>query len=219
MLQVKSFTFGPFHENTYVVYNNTQECIIIDPGCYDVREESILKDWISEQNLSPQYLVNTHAHIDHIMGNQFVCDTYGLKPMLHEKDLIVLTEMSPRAATMYGLVYNGSPLPEKHLQEGDIISLGKDVLRVLHTPGHAPGHIVLVSDADEFVINGDVLFQGSIGRTDLPLCNYNDLETSIRTKLYTLPDQYLVYTGHGNPTKIGVEKRSNPFVSVHEYSA
>lgn len=214
MSQVQCFTFGPFQENTYVLYDGSKECVIIDPGCYSAREEQILLSWINDNKLVPKHLINTHAHIDHILGNAFVCKTFSLKPMLHAKELVILQEMSPRAAIMYGMNYTPSPDPEAFIEEGDVISFGQSQLNVLFTPGHAPGHVVLVNKNDGYVVNGDVLFQGSVGRTDLPYCNYNDLENSILTKLYTLPDNYVVYTGHGNPTKIGIEKRTNPFVSI-----
>lgn len=214
LCNVQSFTFGPFQENTYVLYDNTREAVIIDPGCYRPSEEAALALFIQENALQAKYLLNTHAHIDHILGNQFVCETYQLKPLLHKNDQILLEEMAPKSAQMYGFTYKPSPSPEQWLHEGDEIFFGNTVLNIVHTPGHAPGHVVFINPRDHFVINGDVLFQGSIGRTDLPFCNHQDLISSIQNKLYTLPDDYIVYTGHGEPTSIGHEKRTNPFVRV-----
>jgi len=212
MCTIQSFTFGPFQENTFVLFDETLEAVIIDPGCYRPSEEIELAQFIEKKGLKIKYLLNTHAHIDHILGNHFVCEKYQLKPQLHKDDQMILEEMAPRSAQMYGFSYKTSPSPEKWLQEGDKIHFGNTILDVLHTPGHAPGHIVFVNAADHFVINGDVLFQGSIGRTDLPFCNHQDLIDSIQNKLYTLPNDYKVYTGHGDPTSIGEEKQSNPFV-------
>ncbi len=212
MLTIKSFTFGPFAENTFVLYDASNECVIIDPGCYTSSEQQILKNYMLDTKLKPVLLLNTHCHIDHIAGNRFVHDTYGLFPLIHKEDLIVL-QSQETICHIYGLNYDPSPLPEKFIDEGDVISFGNTKLKVLFTPGHAPGHVVFYNAENNFVINGDVLFNGSIGRTDLPFSNFGTLENSIKTKLYTLPDKTIVYCGHGPATTIGYEKKNNPFVN------
>ncbi len=212
MLIIKSFTFGPFQENMFVLHDASNECAIIDPGCYTSAEQQILKKYIEEKKLHPVLLLNTHCHIDHITGNRFVHDTYRLFPLIHKEDLIVL-QSQERVCQMYGLNYDPSPLPEKFIDEGDVVSFGQTKLKVLFTPGHAPGHVVFYNAENKFVINGDVLFSGSIGRTDLPLGDFDTLENSIKTKLYTLPNATVVYCGHGQATTIGHEKKNNPFVN------
>ncbi len=211
MLTIKSFTFGPFQENMFVLHDESNECVIIDPGCYTSTEQQILKKYIEEKKLKPVLLLNTHCHVDHVAGNRFVHDTFGLLPVIHKNDLVVL-QSQERVCLTYGLNYDPSPIPEKFIDEGDVISFGNTKLKVLFTPGHAPGHVVFYNQENNFVINGDVLFSGSIGRTDLPLGDFDTLENSIRTKLYTLPNETVVYCGHGPSTTIGQEKQSNPFV-------
>lgn len=213
MLTVTYFTFGPFQENTYVVYSNNGECVIIDPGCFSTHEQQELKNFISEKKLKVTRLLNTHGHVDHVAGNAFVHETYKVLPEIHREDLKVL-ESQERVCEMYGLSCDVSPSPEKFLEEGDEVRIGADIMKVIFTPGHAPGHVVFYCAAQKFVINGDVLFSGSIGRTDLPYGDFDTLERSIRTKMYALPDDTLVYCGHGPETTIGQEKRTNPFVNA-----
>ena len=213
MLTVKFFTFSPFSENTYVLHDESNECAIIDAGCYTAQEQAILKDYISDKKLKPVLLLSTHSHIDHITGNRFVFDTYGLKPIIHKMDLPTL-EAQERVCQMYQLNYDPSPMPDKYVEEGDVLTFGNTHLKVLYTPGHAPGHIVFYNEENNLVINGDVLFKGTIGRTDLPGGNFADLEKSIKTKLYTLPDETTVYAGHGPVTNIGHEKAHNMFVNA-----
>jgi len=212
MLTIKSFTFGPFQENMYVLHDTSNECVIIDPGCYTTAEQQILKKYIEEKKLKPVLLLNTHCHVDHVAGNRFIHDTYGLLPLIHKADLIVL-QSQETVCHIYGLNYDPSPMPEKFIDEGDVISFGETKLKVLFTPGHAPGHVVFYNVENEFVISGDVMFSGSIGRTDLPFGNFDTLENSIRTKLYTLPDETAVHSGHGPATTVGHEKKHNPFVN------
>lgn len=212
MIQIEAFAFNPFQENTYILYDETKECVIIDPGCYTEEEKETLELFIKRNHLVPVKLLLTHAHIDHVLGNKFVYDTWNLKPIMHEKDLVTLTEMTPGAAKMYGIPIEASPLPESYIEEGDQVSFGNSSLDVLFTPGHAPGHVVFVHKEQKFIINGDVLFQGSIGRTDFPNCDHNALISSIQNKLFPLGDDFVVYTGHGNPTTIGEERIYNPFV-------
>ncbi len=211
MAAVTFFTFGPFQENTFVVFDESKECVIIDPGCYSTLEQQEVKNFITEKGLKPVHLLNTHCHVDHVAGNAFIHDTYKLLPLCHKEDLKVL-EGQERVSAMYGLPCDPSPMPEKFIDEGDVISFGNTKLKVIFTPGHAPGHVVFYNAENKFVINGDVLFNGSIGRTDLAYGDFDTLEESIKTKMYTLPEDTIVYCGHGPQTTIGHEKRTNPFV-------
>lgn len=211
MLTVKQFAFSPLQENTYVLYNAKAECCIVDPGCYFGNERNELKEFIQGSGLTPKYLLNTHCHLDHVFGNKFVHDTWDLIPHLHEKEKIVL-DYAPVSARNWGLPFDNYQGDLIYLREGDTIRLGEDTLQVLFTPGHSPGHISFYCAAQNFILSGDVLFRSSIGRTDLPGGNFDTLAHSIRTQLYTLPDQTIVYSGHGPETTIQEEKWTNPFV-------
>ena len=210
MLTVRSFTFNPFQENTYVVHNGKQ-AILVDPGCWKLHEEEELRAWLEHNGLEPVRLVLTHAHIDHVMGCAWVAERYGLKPEVHRLDLPLLRN-APRQGEMFGVRCEPSPEPEVFLEEGMTIELGTDHLEILFVPGHAPGHVALYCKVQGFVIAGDVLFNGSIGRTDLPGGDFDVLARSIREQLYPLGDDVVVYCGHGEATTIGKERRSNPFV-------
>jgi glyoxylase-like metal-dependent hydrolase (beta-lactamase superfamily II) len=212
MLQIQTFTFNTFAENTYVLYDETGACVIIDPGCYEKHEKKELQDFIQDQKLQVKYLLNTHCHIDHVLGNAFVKHTYKVDLYIHRSDEPVLKAVETYASS-YGFAQYEPSLPEHFLEEGDIIHFGKASLAVLFVPGHAPGHIAFYSQEQQFVIGGDVLFQSSIGRTDLPGGNFNTLINSIRTKFFTLPDGVTVYPGHGGSTTIGMEKKYNPFLT------
>ena len=210
-MKVKVFTFGPFQENTCVLSDDSGECVIVDPGCYSHQEENELKNYIEANKLKAVKLLNTHCHVDHVAGNAFVYDTFGLKPIIHKDDLPVLNNQQ-RVSDTYGLPCNVSPRPEEFFEDGDTITFGNTRLQVIHAPGHAPGHVVFFNNDEKILINGDVLFNGSIGRTDLPLGNHGQLINSIKTKLFILPEETVVYCGHGPATTIGKEKRSNPFL-------
>ena len=212
MINVHYFTFNGFQENTYILYDETKECVIIDPGCYSNEEQATLKNYIEENGLKPIKLLNTHCHIDHVLGNNFVASTFNVGLEIHEKDLPTL-HATPEYGHLYGFNIDKSPEPVHYFNDGDSVTFGNSKLEVLFTPGHAPGHVVFVAHDEKLIINGDVLFQGSIGRTDLPGGDMNTLLNSIRTKLFTLPDNYTVYTGHGGSTTIGFEKSNNPFVN------
>lgn len=214
MINVHYFEFSPFAENTYVLYDlqdKTKECIIVDPGCYETHEKEALKDYITKNGLKPIRLLNTHSHIDHVFGNKFVHDTYGLLPEMHKDELPGLQAVPTYGATM-GLRVEPSPLPEKYLVEGDTVKLGNSELSVLFTPGHSIASISFYCEKDQFVIGGDVLFQGGIGRTDLPGGSYPVLIQSIAEKFLTLGDTVIVYSGHGPETTIGLERKTNPFL-------
>ena len=210
MLTVERFTFNPVRENTYVVYNEKRECCIIDPGCYFASEEIELADFIEKKGLKPLLLLNTHCHFDHIFGNRFIHKKFGLELHIHPLEEKVLA-FGPTSSQMWQLAFDNYDGPLHFLEEGKTVNMGQDQLSVLFTPGHSPGSISFYSEADGFVISGDVLFQGSIGRTDLPGGNMDVLENSIRTKLYTLPKEVVVHSGHGDETTIGAEMLSNPF--------
>ena len=185
--------------------------MVIDPGCWNTAEERELEGFLAGNGLKPVRLVLTHAHIDHVFGCAWMHKRFGLVPEMH-RDGVELLRRAPDQGRMYGVHCEPSPDPEVFLSGGDAIELGGVLIDVLHVPGHAPGHIALYCAEDGFVIAGDVLFNGSIGRTDLPGGSMARLERSIREKLYILPDATTVYCGHGEPTNIGKEKKSNPFV-------
>jgi glyoxylase-like metal-dependent hydrolase (beta-lactamase superfamily II) len=209
-MKIEKFIFNLFYENTYILYDDSKECIIIDPGCGDASEQNQLKSFVTENKLNPVHLINTHCHIDHILGNRFISETYGLKLTAHKKESSVLQYGIP-TATMYQIPYDPSPDIEIFIDEGDKITFGQSVLHVLFTPGHSPASISLLNKDENILICGDVLFQGSIGRTDLPGGNFETLTRIIKSKFFTLPDVTLVCSGHGDDTTIGIEKRTNPF--------
>lgn len=213
MLTVQPFTFNPVQENTYVVYNEKGHCCIIDPGCYFASEERLLTDFIGQNQLKPIYLLNTHCHLDHIFGNKFIYKTYGLTLWLNKLEKPVL-EYGPASGQLWQMPFDNYDAELNFLDEGDTIRLDDDQLEVLFTPGHSPGHVSFYSRENKFVISGDVLFEGSVGRTDLPGGDFNILQESIRTKLYTLPAETIVYPGHGDTTTIGDEMKTNPFVKM-----
>ncbi len=210
MLRVASFTFNPFQENTYLIINEAKQCWIVDPGMNGADEDKVLFSYIEENELIPQAIINTHAHIDHIFGVQSIKAKYNIPFGLHEDDTPVLNN-AKGTAMLFGFTFPQIPLPDFLIKEGSF-SIGEDTLEVRLAPGHSPGSIVFYSESSKFVIAGDVLFQGSIGRTDLPGGNHNTLLESIRNQMYSLPDNTMVYPGHGAITTIGIEKRTNPFV-------
>lgn len=211
MFTLKQFTFSPVQENTYVLSNESLECCIIDPGCYSYNERKQLKDYIQDHGLVPKYLLNTHCHLDHIFGNRFIQQTYGLRLHLHAREEQVLA-MGPTFGESWGLPFENYDGEFIFLNQNDVINLGPDQLAILETPGHSPGSISFYCKEQGFIINGDVLFDGSIGRTDLPGGDFDTLIHSIEVKLWPLPDEVIVYSGHGPSTTIGKEKRTNPFL-------
>jgi hydroxyacylglutathione hydrolase len=211
MITIQQFTFNPYGENTYVLYDETGECVIIDPGMYDAAEQNTLVNWIKKTALKPVLLLNTHCHIDHVFGNKFVFDQWGLKPRFHKGELPVLYSI-PGYAPQMGLHYELSPEPEVFLEETGKIAFGSSELSLIFAPGHSPAHLCFYAKEDNFLIGGDVLFYLSIGRTDLPGGNHQQLLDNIREKLFVLPDSVDVYPGHGQLTNIGYEKQNNPFL-------
>ena len=210
-MKIARFTFNPFAENTYLLHDDTNECVVIDPGCYEKQEREQLKQYIAENNLKVVRLLNTHCHIDHVLGNKFVADTYTVGLEIHPQDEQTLRAV-PTYAPSYGFPQYAEVLPSYFLEEADTVKFGNTELQVFFTPGHAPGHIVFYNGPAKICIGGDVLFQGSIGRTDLPGGNFDTLITSIKEKMFALPDDVTVYPGHGPETTIGYEKRHNPFL-------
>ncbi len=211
MANVQSFTFNPFQENTYVVYDETGECIIVDPGMYEPHEQKLLVDFIERKNLNVVRLVNTHCHIDHIFGNGFVKETYDVPFYAHQLEIENITR-AVQYAGMFGVQMNESPKPDYFFDEPETVAFGNTILKLLFTPGHSAGSLSMYCEEDGFVLSGDALFMGSIGRTDLPGGDYDTLIASIENKLLTLPDEVIVYSGHGPETTIGRERSSNPFL-------
>jgi hydroxyacylglutathione hydrolase len=214
MLSLKAFTFNPVQENTYVLYNEKKECCIIDPGCYFAGEREELKTYIEKAGLKPVLLLNTHCHLDHVFGNKFVHDTWNLTLHIHEKERLVL-ERAPIAGKTWQLPFDNYEGDLVFIKEGEAINIGEDELEIRFTPGHSPGSVIFYHEAGGFVVGGDVLFNGSIGRTDLPGGDYDTLINSIQTQLFTLPDETKVYSGHGSLTTIGFEKMNNPYVKLY----
>ncbi len=208
-IQIKKFTFNGFQENTFVLSDQKGNCVIVDPGCYDRYEENELVQYIEENNLTVLALLNTHAHIDHVLGNEFVLSRYKVPHYLHTDDLPILQSV-PNYAHLYGFDgYKPSPAPSVIMTGGEILEFGEMKFKVFHTPGHAPGHVVFYNEENNFVINGDVLFQGSFGRTDLPGGSLEVLKKSIKEVMFELPDDTIVFCGHGGETSIGTEKQYN----------
>ena len=212
MIKVHKLTFNPFEENTYILSDETNEAVIIDPGCYDREEQFELENYIEQKGLIPVKLVNTHCHIDHVLGNYFVAKRYNLKLGIHKEDVQTLKSISSYAH-LYGFDgYQLSPEPSYFLKEGEKLTFGNSELDIIFGPGHAPGHVAFYSNEDNFVINGDILFQGSFGRVDLPGGSFKILKETITQKMFKLPDSTVVYCGHGGETTIGAEKKSNPIL-------
>ena len=217
MIQIQTFAFNPFSENTYVVFDQTGEGVIIDPGCYETEEKTTLAKFIEDEGIKIKYLLNTHCHIDHVLGNDFVKEKYKIPFLIHPKEEPVLKSVKAYAPS-YGFAQYHEALPDQFINEGDKILFGNIVFQVVFLPGHAPGHIGFYDSDSKSLFSGDVLFQQSIGRTDLPGGDHNTLIKSIHQKIFTLPDEVVVYPGHGDTTTVGEEKVSNPFcaLSLHK---
>lgn len=212
MANVVKLTFNDFQENTYIVYDETGACAIFDPGCYRDHEEEELAAKIKELGLRPERLINTHCHVDHVFGNKFVADRYNLGLEIHSGEVKVL-ETVPQVCLLYGLAPGKpSPAPSRFIEAGETIEFGETRLEVLFTPGHSPASLSFYCRESGFVIAGDVLFYGSIGRTDLPGGDFDTLISSIREQLLVLPDDTVIYPGHGPKTTIAFERVNNPFL-------
>ncbi len=212
MLRVQTFTFNPFQENTYLIINDKNQCWIVDPGMYNAAESKHFVENIQQLQLKPQAVINTHCHIDHIFGVKEMTEVYKIPFFIHEKELTVLNSAKSSAA-LFGLVFNDTPSPSGYLKASHHFMLGEDEIAILFTPGHSPGSICFYDIVGGWVIGGDVLFQGSIGRTDLPGGHHQTLLDSIENELMNLPDGVVVYPGHGTSTTIGAERKNNPFLN------
>lgn len=211
MLYLKSFTFNPFQQNTYLVYDDEGTAHLIDAGNSTAGEHAELKKFIENKKLTLKRFLLTHAHIDHILGARFILDTYGLLPEMHEKEIFFIDRMA-QSAGMYSVNFDQAPMPEIFLKEGDVIHLGNYSFECIFTPGHSPGSISFYNKENKLLLGGDVLFRGSIGRSDLPMGDHDTLIRSIKEKLFILGDDVKVYSGHGPSTTIGFEKQNNPFL-------
>ncbi|MBK8562149.1 MAG: MBL fold metallo-hydrolase [Saprospiraceae bacterium] len=206
------FTFNPFQENTYIVFDETKECAIIDPGCFEAHERIELDKFIQDNELKPVRLINTHCHLDHVFGNAFVSRTWELELEIHKGELPVL-EAVPQIAKFYGMPSGElSPAPGRFIEEGEVIAFGKTKMEAILTPGHSPASLSFYIREGGLLLAGDVLFREGIGRTDLPGGDYDTLIASIKDKLLPLGDEVKVFPGHGPSTTIGHERRHNPFL-------
>lgn len=213
MLQVKSFVFNEFQENTYIVWDQTKACAIIDPGCNNNSERNLLRSFIEEHQLKPSLLLNTHCHIDHILGNIYVSERYNLPLHMSEGELFTYKD-ADRWAAMFGLPKFETPEKLVFIEAGDELAIGSGRIKVLSTPGHSIASLSFYAEADKMLFCGDVIFKDSIGRTDLPGGNFEILSKSIREQVYTLPDDVRLFSGHGPVTSVGSEKINNPFVKL-----
>ena len=213
MVQIQSFTFNPFDENTYVLFDETGEALIIDPGCYQKEEQEELKNFISAKKLNVKLLLNTHCHIDHVLGNDFVKNLYKVPFLIHHIEIPVLKAVKSYASN-YGFPLYHEALPDGELKEGERVQFGNSSLEIIFLPGHSPGHVGFYDSKKKILVSGDVLFYHSIGRTDLPGGNLDTLLSSIHQKLFVLPSEVTVFSGHGSPTTLGEEKIHNPFCAL-----
>ncbi len=211
MIQIEKFAVNPFQENTYVLHDETRECIIIDPGFYEDHERTELATYVSANDLKPVRLIYTHCHVDHVLGNNFICNAYDLLPEMHPEGLPFLQHIQAQARN-YGF-HTETPIePRTFIEHGDLVRFGNSELKAVYTPGHVDGHLCFIHYPQKFVITGDVLFRDSIGRTDFPTGDFDRLMDSIHNQLFTLEDDFTVYCGHGPETTIGYEKVNNPFI-------
>lgn len=211
-MEVIKFTFNPIQENTYLVFDTQKNGVIIDPGCYFPEEKELINSYIKKHQITILAILNTHAHLDHVMGNAYLQKTTKAPIYLHEKDLPTLA-MAEVSANLYEMhLFEPSPQPSNLIKEDDLLIFGSLKFKVIFGPGHAPGHVAFYNEKERVIFNGDILFKGSYGRVDLPGGNFEDLKHTITQKLFLLPDQTLVYTGHGEETTIGEEKQNNPIL-------
>jgi len=212
MLEVKRFEFNDFRENTYLVWDDdSKEAIIVDPGCYSNAEEMELDNFVKNNNLTIKYIFNTHCHLDHIFGNKFCKENFDSKILIHSED-VFLFELQIEQAERYGLKMKASPKADILLKENDVFLIGEIELKILHTPGHSPGEVCLYFENEKICFTGDVLFREGIGRTDLWGGDYFVLMDSIQDVLLTLPEETIIYPGHGLDSTIGYEKNNNSFL-------
>jgi hydroxyacylglutathione hydrolase len=211
MITIKTFVFNPFQVNTYILYDETLQCAVIDAACSTKAEQDELISFIEEKKLDVKLLLNTHGHVDHVLGNKAISERFGLPVQGHSLDLFMVRN-SQQMGAIFGLKSEPQPDTSIFINDLDILHFGNSELKVLHVPGHSPGSLVFYCERDAFVISGDVLFRDSIGRTDLPGGDFQSLVDGINQKLFTLPDHVKVYSGHGPTTEIGYEKTNNPYI-------
>jgi glyoxylase-like metal-dependent hydrolase (beta-lactamase superfamily II) len=211
-MNIKSFVFSPFQVNTYIINDSTNECVIIDPACYDPEEQKQLKEYIASNQLTPKHLLFTHCHLDHVFGSAFVSKLFQLDASAHKNEEFN-NQNAIHAAAMYGVRMDHPAPINIYLDESDSVRFGNSRLNILFIPGHTAGSLLYFNEKENFIISGDVLFQGSIGRTDLPGGDYSALISGIKSKLFKFKDEMIVYPGHNESTTIGNEKRFNPFLS------
>jgi hydroxyacylglutathione hydrolase len=211
MIKISNFIFNYFQENTYILSDETGDCVIVDPGFSSDKEKNELVNFIADNSLKPVAIINTHCHIDHILGCAYLQKAYNIPFYIHSQETDLM-QNAQEYAKFYGLKIENIPQPDGFLKEGDTYNFGNSVLSVLHVPGHSPGSICLYSENNRFILTGDVLFRGSIGRSDLPGGDYNTLIKNIKSKILILPREVLVLSGHGPSTNIGLESDTNPFL-------
>lgn len=212
MTQIHTFVFNHFHQNTYLLSDDTKECVIIDPGCFFDEEKQALKDFIEKQGLKPVKILFTHCHLDHAFGARYVFTTWpGISIVANRGEEIFITE-AQKHASRFGVQMEQPPLIGNFINDGDTLTFGNTTLTAIHVPGHSPGSICYYNADQAFMITGDVIFEQSVGRTDLPGGSTEQLITGIKTKIMTLPDNTVLYPGHGNSTTVGNEKRNNPYI-------
>jgi len=211
-MTIKTFTFNPIQENTFLVYDETLEAVVIDAGCISKIEKRALQQYIENNNLILKRVLNTHLHFDHQFGNRFLFDTFGIEPEAGKEDEYLLENVIAQTRS-FGMDVDEEAQPlGGYITENQEIKFGNATLKVFHVPGHSPGSMAFYDEKEGVLFAGDVLFRGSIGRTDLPGGDYATLIRSITEKLLPLPDSTVVYSGHGPQTTIGFEKKNNPFL-------
>lgn len=213
MLKIKSFVCNSFYENSFVVWDSvSNECIVIDAGCYYADEEEAISDFIESKNLTVKHLINTHLHLDHCFGAEYIKNRYGVGLSADDSDKLLL-DLMPEQARMFGIKLNGEvPSIENVLKEGDTIKVGEYQFVAISVPGHSPGSLCYYCKSEGILFSGDVLFKESIGRTDLQGGSYKTLYENITSKIFTLPDSTIVYCGHGPTTTIEHERKYNPYM-------
>ncbi|MBR6593194.1 MAG: MBL fold metallo-hydrolase [Prevotella sp.] len=213
MLNIKTFVFNPFQENTYVVSDDRNEAVIIDCGAFFNEERKELTDYIDKNNLKVVHLLSTHGHIDHNFGNNTIADYYNVRPEVHKADAGLMRRLSEQALAFcnFHLEYD-MPEVSDYLNDGDIIRFGNHEIKVIHTPGHSPGSTVLYIADEDVAFSGDTLFMMSIGRTDLEGGSFSDIQKSLLRMIKELPDNTKVFPGHGPQTSIAKEKLHNPYI-------
>ncbi len=210
MIHIERMVFNSFGVNTYILWDETAECIIIDPANYSEEEDKIIESFIESHKLKPVLHLNTHCHIDHVLGSRFIREKYNIPFHTHREERTLLAK-APLMGEIFGFQIEALPEPDKTIEPNDFIRFGNSKLRAIHVPGHSPGSLTYYSESDGFAITGDALFAGSIGRTDLPGGDYDMLITSIRKNLFTLPPDTVIWPGHGDSSTIMKEIENNPF--------